>query len=392
MRRTATSTRVVGLIDQLRITRQRGFTLIEVLMTIVVMGILAAVAMRSVQSSINSSRVRETQSEMDELVYGIAGNPDLVNNGMRSDFGYVGDVGALPSTLDNLMTNPGGYSTWKGPYLSNRFTQDIDGYKRDAWANLYTFSSGITVSSTGGGATPMTKSAASSAAALTSTPITGSITDAAGNPPGDSNVAVTVTVTYPNGTGGTTTASANPSKGGSFTINSIPVGVRQVRAVYRATSDTVYAYVAALPSDGATVVMRLPDAPFAGSGGSGSSSAAIQFVPGTASSPGNDVYFSIFNAGNMGVAVTSITTTWSPTAYYTSVYWGGTTVVTFSPRLGSGAQGNFTTTATIAVGQTVAIRLMDFFTTVGGATTADMSNQSFTVTFSNGQSITFNSL
>lgn len=372
--------------------RQRGFTLIEVLMTVVVIGILAAVAMRSVQSSIDATRVRETQTEMDELVHGIAGNPDMVNNGMRSDFGYVGDIGALPSSLDNLMTNPGGYSTWKGPYLGSRFTQDVDGFKRDAWANLYTFSSGMTVASTGGGTTPMTKSAASSAAALTSTPITGTVTDAAGNPPGDSSVAVTVTVTYPNGSGGTTTASANPSKGGSFTINSIPVGVHQVRAVYRPTADTVYAYAASLPSDGATVALRLPEAPFAGNGGGGNSSAVIQFVPGTASSPGNDVYFSIFNAGNMGLAVTSITSTWSPTAYYTSVYWGGATVVTFSPRLGSGAQGNFTTTATIAVGQTVAVRLMDFFTAASGGSTADLSNQSFTVTFSNGQSITFNSL
>lgn len=375
---------------------QRGFTLIEVLMTVVVIGILAAVAMRSVQSSIDSSRVRETQSEMDQLIYGIAGNPDLINNGMRSDFGYVGDVGALPATLDNLMTNPGGYSTWRGPYLASRFTQDVDGYKRDAWGNLYTFSSGITIASTGGGTTPMTKSAGLSAAALTSTPLTGMVTDAGGNPPGDSNVAVTVIVSYPNGTGGATTASATPSKGGSFTINSIPVGVHLVRAVYRATNDTASAYAASLPGQGATVPLRLPNAPFAasgGGGGGGGGGALIQYLPGSSSTPSNNIYFSIFNAGTTAVAVTSVTPTWPVTAYVSSVTWSGAGVCTVGPPRGpSGTQCNFTVAQVLGAGQVVQIGLIDFRNSANGNPTQDMSNLTITVTFSNGQSVTFNSL
>src|SRR3972149_1303100 len=221
---------------------QRGFTLIEVLMTVVIIGILAAVAMRSVQSSIDGSRVRETQAEMDELIVAVAGNPDLYNNGMRSDFGYVGDVGAVPASLDNLVTNPGGYTTWAGPYVSRRFTQDADGFKKDAWGDNYTFSRGITLASIGGGSTPMTKSAASAAVDLTTTPINGTITDAAGNPPGDSSVAVTVSVGYPDGVGGAAAASTNPTAGGPFTISNIPVGVRMITAVYRATNDTVVTY------------------------------------------------------------------------------------------------------------------------------------------------------
>ena len=144
--------------------RESGFTLIEVLMTVVIIGILAAVAMRSVQSSIDGSRIRETQAEIDELIVAIAGNPDLYNNGMRSDFGYVGDVGAVPGSIDDLVTNPGGYTTWDGPYVSRRFTQDADGFKKDAWGNNYTFSSGITLASTGGGSTAMTKSGGAAAA------------------------------------------------------------------------------------------------------------------------------------------------------------------------------------------------------------------------------------
>ena len=164
--------------------RESGFTLIEVLMTVVIIGILAAVAMRSVQSSIDGSRIRETQAEIDELIVAIAGNPDLYNNGMRSDFGYVGDVGAVPGSIDDLVTNPGGYTTWDGPYVSRRFTQDADGFKKDAWGNNYTFSSGITLASTGGGSTAMTKSAAAGAAAMATPPVNGPRTPAGGGRPG----------------------------------------------------------------------------------------------------------------------------------------------------------------------------------------------------------------
>jgi len=255
--------------------RIQGFTLIEILMVVVVLGILGSVALRSLQSGIDRTRIRATQEEMDELVMAIAGNPNLYANGLRSDFGYVGDIGTVPATLDNLMTNPGAYSTWKGPYVSRRFSEDPDGFKKDAWANLYTFSNGITVSSTGGGATSMTKSAASTASDLTSTLVTGTITDAAGNPPGDSSVAITLKITYPDGTGGTTSATTTPNGGGAFSLSGIPVGNHTITAVYRATNDTVWALASSLPKTGAFVNFRLPGNPFAASGGDSASESTI---------------------------------------------------------------------------------------------------------------------
>jgi len=371
---------------------QRGFTLIEVLMTVVIIGILAAVAMRSVQSAIEGSRVRETQAEMDELIVAVAGNPDLYNNGMRSDFGYVGDVGAVPASLDNLVTNPGGYTTWAGSYVSRRFTQDADGFKKDAWGDNYTFSSGITLASTGGGSTPMTKSAASAAVDLTTTPINGTITDAAGNPPGDSSVAVTVSVGYPDGVGGTTAASTNPTAGGSFTISNIPVGVRMITAVYRATNDTVVTYAALLPKTGATVTMRLPGAPFAASGGGGGGSGSIEFVSGTASSPNDDIYFSIWNTGSTAISVTSLTATWTTTAFYRRIRWAGTTVFDSSnPRAASGQTVTFSSAQTLNPGQAVQIRLEDFRDTISGGNNVNFTNEVFTVQFSDGSTIAFNS-
>lgn len=376
-------------------TADRGFTLIEVLMTIVIIGILAAVAMRSVQSSIDGSRVRETQDEMDELIVAIAGNPDLYNNGMRSDFGYVGDVGALPSSLDDLVTNPGGYTTWRGPYVSRRFTQDSDGFKKDAWGNNYTFTSGITLASTGGGSTPMTKSAAPAAADLTTTPIAGTVTDAAGNPPGDSSVAVNVTVSYPDGSGGTTSSSTNPSAGGAFAFSNIPVGVRTVTAVYRATGDTVTTYAALLPQVGATIAMRLPEAPFAGTGGGGGGggTGGIEFVFGSASSPSDDIQFTIWNSGTSSITVSTITANYATVSYYRYVRWNGTAVFNSpNPRAASGQVVTFSSSQTLTAGQSVVIRLEDFTNNQsGGGGSTSFANVVFTIQFSDGSSMAFNS-
>lgn len=376
-------------------SNQHGFTLIEVLMTIVIIGILAAVAMRSVQSSIDSSRIRETQAEMDELIVAIAGNPELYNNGMRSDFGYVGDVGALPTSLDDLVTNPGGYATWKGPYVGRRFTQDTDGFKKDAWGNNYTFSTGITLASTGGGAVPMTKSAATAAADLTTTTIDGSITDAAGNPPGDSSVAVTVRLTYPDGVGGTTTVTTNPSAGGAFSIGTLPVGIHAISAIYRATNDTVTTYAAILPEDGATVAIRLPGAPFAGGGGGGGSSGSIEFVAGSSSSPSGSIWFSIWNTGTVAISVSSLRANYTTTGFYRYIRWtsGITVFDSANPRAASGQTVNFSASQTLNPGQAVQIRLDGFTGTItGGGGAVNFANEIVTVLFSDGSTIALNSL
>ncbi|MEW5875756.1 MAG: prepilin-type N-terminal cleavage/methylation domain-containing protein [Candidatus Zixiibacteriota bacterium] len=374
----------------------RGFTLIEVLMAVVIIGILGAVAMRSLQSGVERSRIRETQNEMDALAMAIAGNPDLFANGLRSDFGYVGDIGALPTTLDDLVTNPGGYATWDGPYVSGRFAEDATGFKSDAWGSAYTFTGGITIASTGGGATPMTRAVASAATDVTNTAVSGTITDAAGNPPGDSSIAITISLTYPDGAGSTTTVSASPGSGGAFTFSGIPIGNHGVIGVYRATDDTVNAIASCLPRTGAVISLRLPGSPFAGSGGGGGGGAAvIEYVPGSAQTTGgsnNDVEFQIFNAGTAGVVISSLTATYAATGYYKKIKWDGDTVFDESnPRAGSGDVVPFTTSKTLGVGETVTISLEEFKTAPTGGSNADMSNVDFTIVFSDGSSITFNS-
>ena len=108
-----------------------GYTLIEMVLVIVIIGILASVAVQSLNKTENNRRLDETMAEMEEIARAIAGDERLISDGVRTDFGYVGDIGSLPSNLDDLAVNPGGYATWKGPYIRNNVNENSEEYKRD---------------------------------------------------------------------------------------------------------------------------------------------------------------------------------------------------------------------------------------------------------------------
>jgi len=238
--------------------RQAGFTLIEVILVIVIIGIVATVALRSLQPTVGRARVEATMQEMDLLAQAIIGDANQIQDGIRTDFGYVGDVGALPPDLEALVTNPGGYSTWEGPYILNSFVEDADDYKKDAWGDLYTYSGGVTISSDGGGSS-LTKRFAQNAGDLTSNTVTGNVYDGLGAGPGSDDTLVTVTVFYPDGSGEVTSSSTNPSAAGAFSFtSSIPIGNHLVRAVYSTANDTTAIHVSVTPKSDAYCELHFP--------------------------------------------------------------------------------------------------------------------------------------
>jgi len=81
---------------------ESGFSLIEMLVLIVVIGILASVAMQSMTATMQDIRQTRTEREMEVLAKAIVGDPGLKQNNQRSDFGYIGDVGAFPTNLQAL--------------------------------------------------------------------------------------------------------------------------------------------------------------------------------------------------------------------------------------------------------------------------------------------------
>ncbi len=225
-----------------RLSGHFGYTLIELVLVLIIIGIIASVALNALSRSTDVARVEKTRRTLDQVAYAIAGNPALISGGGRTDYGYIGDVGSLPPNLDALTQNPGGYSTWHGPYIRDDFTGGGTGtaYKADAWGKTLAYSAGTTVSSSGGGST-ITREYADSLGALLRNTVTTVVTDLDKGVPGETyDDSVQVLLTVPNGSGGMTTKLRHPNATGYVEFDSIPIGLHDLRVVYLPTHDTVY--------------------------------------------------------------------------------------------------------------------------------------------------------
>ncbi len=222
----------------------RGFTLIELVIVILVIGILASVATLRMKETVDSSKYEQTKKELDQLAMAIAGNPEVYTNGARSDFGFVGDNGRLPANLDQLVQNPGGWSTWAGPYMQAGMA--ADDFKKDAWNAIYTYADTL-IRSTGSGAN-IDKRIATSSSALLSNSITGVVVDADLQSPGIAHAdSLRVQLTYPNGSGALTTSTITPDALGRFAFSGVPIGNRLLRVIHIPATDTMSYQVAVCP-------------------------------------------------------------------------------------------------------------------------------------------------
>ena len=369
------------------IHKTAGFTLIEVILVIVIIGILVSVAVQNGRQFFETAKVEQTKQELDGLAFAIAGNPELENNGVRSDLGYVGDVGSIPPNLDALYANPGGYATWNGPYISNRFTQVADDYKKDAWATNYIYSGGATITSTGSGSN-IIRRVAPSIADLLYNDISGNLLDRNGTPPGSIyKDSLTVRLTVPNGSGSTTTRSTTTDAGGYFTFDSVPIGNHSLRIVYQPTSDTLNRFVSVTPNSSVHSEHRLAANVWYAASGSGG---GLTKVAGSDSlmADCHGFYFWISNTTGAAINVSSLIASWSGlTGYYRYVRWNGTTVFNQNnPKAGSGDLTGFTSTQTIADGESLRIDIDAFRINPVGGASADVENTTFTIAFSDGSS------
>jgi len=135
--------------------QHRGFTIIELVMVIIILGIVAAIAIPRMGGIDESSRIMATKSEMLMLKKAIVGNTAVVSGGRYIDIGFEGDVGHPPAGLMELGIKPDSLSAynkytrtgWNGPYID---TSGED-YLRDAWGVQYVYD-GVarTIASVGG--------------------------------------------------------------------------------------------------------------------------------------------------------------------------------------------------------------------------------------------------
>ena len=250
-----------------------GFSLIELLIVIVVVGILTSIAMQSMDVAIDNARRNRTEQEMEMLADAIVGDPSQMQSSVRCDFGYVGDVGAFPSNLQALYRNPGGYATWDGPYVRSGFSEDSTGFKTDEWGTLYSYSGGAEISSTGSGSTITKKIADATNDYLLNT-LRGTIKDAGNEPPGFVYAdSIDIVVSIPDGSGSTANKTYKPDASGVFTLDSLPAGQHPLRIIYEPTVDTLFRYVTILPRHKSRPAYRFATAYFSDTSGSEMSSA-----------------------------------------------------------------------------------------------------------------------
>ncbi|MBI4008409.1 MAG: hypothetical protein HY354_07900 [Planctomycetes bacterium] len=130
---------------------ERGLSLFTVLIMIGVLGVSLTVTRFFLYQQTNAQRESETRKEMKEIYEAIMGNPET------GTFGYVGDMGTPPASLNDLVVNPGTSFAftgtngvkigWNGPYINAG--HDLESYKKDAWGNDYAIVSGYQIRSNG---------------------------------------------------------------------------------------------------------------------------------------------------------------------------------------------------------------------------------------------------
>ena len=98
--------------------RQRGFTILEIVIVFVLIGALLAFVVPKIYSQMGQAKSREAKIRIQSLV----GDIEL----------YKLEVGKYPDNLQALVKQPPGTDKWNGPYAKD---DDL----KDAWGNDYRY-------------------------------------------------------------------------------------------------------------------------------------------------------------------------------------------------------------------------------------------------------------
>jgi prepilin-type N-terminal cleavage/methylation domain-containing protein len=124
----------------------RGFTLIELSVSLGILSVLATGAFLLISLEVDSSRQSETMAKLLMLKRSIIGDARIVTKESRTDFGFVGDMGTLPNSIENLWikgSQPAfAYDNakkagagWAGPYVQLGVLEFASQLPLDSWGN-----------------------------------------------------------------------------------------------------------------------------------------------------------------------------------------------------------------------------------------------------------------
>ncbi|MEO0097107.1 MAG: prepilin-type N-terminal cleavage/methylation domain-containing protein [candidate division WOR-3 bacterium] len=232
----------------------RGVTLLEMIVVMVIIGILAGISLSAIDRVRERSQIDETMEELKRIGKAINGDPELIADGKRIDFGYVGDMGKLPDSLGALVNNEGGL--WKGPYLKLDFLEDKESYKMDAWGRYYQYTpEDLAIRSFANGRFTLTYKIAENYDDLFNNKIYGYIYDSEKNPPGNMAVNFRVGCEYPKN-GEMVYVESIPHPDGFFSFDNIPIGIHLIR-VY-SQKETLKKHVVVLPKSQVFIEFKFP--------------------------------------------------------------------------------------------------------------------------------------
>ena len=372
-----------------------GLIIAVVLLTVVAFGLaLMAPAVFQVTTADNSTK---TAQDLESLKISVTGNPRLVISGGRTDFGFIGTMGAVPPQLPPLWQKASqpdyAFDTtrkvgagWLGPYIRSSFVNYLLSMDKDRFGNPLIYTS-----------IPFARS---SDGQMVAARIQSAGLDGTANTSDDQQIDILKAEVFSTVTGALKKGNS-PVKFATVTLNAPSNGV--LTQTFDITD--------------ANGVFQFTDVSFGFR--SISIDPKLTYEEGTASTPGNDTLkFTLTNYATNAITITSITPVYTMTAWYQKIKMGNSTVfdytnapyngtraasgqtITFSSSVTLNGSGKPTQVVPIRVekettvtpdvlikgtGKSIVVQIQEFRNVqTGNGSAVNPSGATFTITFSDG--------